>query len=83
MLAIGPENFRAMLDGFHEMDEDFPATAPFERNLPALMGLLSSWYDHFLRRADRRRFTLISNISNVFPPDLQQLRTMEKQWRSM
>src|SRR5262249_11989099 len=38
MLAIGPENFRAMLDGFHQMDEHF-RTTPFERNLPALMGL--------------------------------------------
>ena len=37
MLAIGPENFRAMLDGFHQMDEHF-RTAPFERNLPVLMG---------------------------------------------
>ena len=41
MLAIGPDNFRAMLDGFHEMDEHF-RTAPFERNLPVLMGLLAS-----------------------------------------
>ena len=41
MLAIGPENFRAMLDGFHEMDEHF-RTAPFEQNLPVLMGLLAS-----------------------------------------
>ena len=41
MLAIGPENFRAMLAGFHEMDEHF-RTAPFERNLPVLMGLLAS-----------------------------------------
>ena len=53
MLAIGPENFRAMLDGFHEMDEHF-RTAPFEKNLPVLMGLLAVWYTDFLRRADRR-----------------------------
>jgi glucose-6-phosphate isomerase len=46
MLAIGPENFRAMLAGFHEMDEHF-RTAPFERNLPVLMGLLSIWYNDF------------------------------------
>ena len=46
MLAIGPDNFRAMLDGFHEMDEHF-RTAPFERNLPVLMGLLSIWYNDF------------------------------------
>ena len=46
MLAIGPDNFRAMLAGFHEMDEHF-RTAPFERNLPVLMGLLSLWYNDF------------------------------------
>src|SRR5208283_3722673 len=46
MLAIGPENFRAMLDGFHQMDEHF-RTAPFERNLPVLMGLLAVWYNNF------------------------------------
>jgi glucose-6-phosphate isomerase len=46
MLAIGPENFRAMLDGFHQMDEHF-RTAPFERNLPVLMALLGIWYNDF------------------------------------
>src|SRR5580693_302042 len=46
MLAIGPENFRAMLDGFHQMDEQF-RTAPFEKNLPVLMGLLTVWYTDF------------------------------------
>src|SRR5262249_55056552 len=46
MLAIGPENFRAMLDGFHEMDEHFQNT-PFEKNLPVLMGLLNIWYTDF------------------------------------
>ena len=46
MLAIGTENFRAMLDGFHQMDEHF-RTAPFERNLPVLMGLLAVWYNNF------------------------------------
>jgi glucose-6-phosphate isomerase len=46
MLAIGPANFRAMLDGFHEMDEHF-RTAPFESNLPVLLGLLSVWYNDF------------------------------------
>src|SRR3989454_2682907 len=46
MVAIGPDNFRAMLDGFHQMDEHF-RTAPFERNLPVLMGLLSLWYNDF------------------------------------
>src|SRR5438132_1290669 len=46
MRAIGPENFRAMLDGFHQMDEHF-RTAPFERNLPVLLGLLAVWYNDF------------------------------------
>ena len=46
MLAIGPDGFRAMLDGFHRMDEHF-RTAPFERNVPVLMGLLSLWYNDF------------------------------------
>src|SRR5262249_53558596 len=46
MLAIGPENFRAMLDGFHQIDEHFHS-APFQRNLPVLLGLLSIWYNNF------------------------------------
>jgi glucose-6-phosphate isomerase len=46
MLAIGPEHFRALLAGFHEMDEHF-RTAPFARNLPVLMGLLGLWYTNF------------------------------------
>src|SRR5579871_4813930 len=46
MLAIGPENFRDMLGGFHQMDEHF-RTAPFEQNLPALLGLLAVWYTDF------------------------------------
>jgi glucose-6-phosphate isomerase len=46
MVAIGPDRFRAMLDGFHQMDEHF-RTAPFERNLPVLLGLLSLWYNDF------------------------------------
>ena len=46
MIAIGPEHFRAMLAGFHAMDEHF-RTAPFERNLPVLMGLLTIWYTNF------------------------------------
>jgi glucose-6-phosphate isomerase len=46
MVAIGPDGFRAMLDGFHRMDEHF-RTAPFERNVPVLMGLLSLWYNEF------------------------------------
>src|SRR5262249_40577447 len=46
MLAVGPESFRAMLHGFHEMDEHFRST-PFEHNLPVLMGLLAVWYTDF------------------------------------
>jgi glucose-6-phosphate isomerase len=46
MIAIGPENFRAMLAGFHAMDEHY-RTAPLERNLPVLMGLLTVWYTDF------------------------------------
>ncbi|MGB0069322.1 MAG: glucose-6-phosphate isomerase, partial [Isosphaeraceae bacterium] len=46
MLAIGPDNFQALLDGFHQMDEHF-RTAPFERNLPVLLGLLAIWYNDF------------------------------------
>ena len=47
MIAIGPENFRSMLGGFHEIDEHF-RTAPFDRNLPALMGLIAIWNTNFL-----------------------------------
>ena len=53
MLAIGPENFRSLLDGFHEMDEHF-RIAPFERNLPVLMALLTVWYTNFFGRRDHR-----------------------------
>ncbi len=53
MIAIGPDHFRAMLDGFHRMDEHF-RTAPFEKNLPVLMGLLSVWYTDFFGAADGR-----------------------------
>jgi glucose-6-phosphate isomerase len=47
MVAIGPEHFREMLDGFHAMDEHF-RTAPFEQNLPVILGLLGVWYNNFL-----------------------------------
>src|SRR5262249_13357328 len=46
MIAIGPEQFREMLAGFHAMDEHF-RTVPFNRNLPVLLGLLGIWYDDF------------------------------------
>jgi glucose-6-phosphate isomerase len=46
MIAIGPEHFRDMLAGFHSIDEHFH-TAPFERNLPVLLGLIGIWYNNF------------------------------------
>ncbi|HEX6770455.1 MAG TPA: glucose-6-phosphate isomerase [Acidobacteriaceae bacterium] len=74
MLAIGPENFRAMLDGFHQMDEHF-RTAPFERNLPALMGLLTVWYTDFFD-AQTQAVLPYEQYLKRFPAYLQQL-TME------
>ena len=65
MLAIGPDNFRAMLSGFHQIDEHF-RTAPFKQNLPVLMGLLSIWYGDFLRRANFRCFSLRA-VPEAFP----------------
>jgi glucose-6-phosphate isomerase len=74
MLAIGPENFRAMLDGFHQMDEHF-RTAPFEKNLPVLMGLLAVWYNDFF---DAQTVAVLpyEQYLKRFPAYLQQL-TME------
>ncbi len=74
MLAIGPENFRAMLDGFHQMDEHF-RTAPFERNLPVLMGLLAVWYTDFFG-AQTVAVLPYEQYLKRFPAYLQQL-TME------
>src|SRR5262249_5938303 len=74
MLAIGPEHFRAMLDGFHEMDEHF-RTAPFERNLPVLMGLLGLWYTDFFG-AQTVAVLPYEQYLKRFPAYLQQL-TME------
>jgi glucose-6-phosphate isomerase len=74
MLAIGPENFRAMLDGFHQMDEHF-LTAPPERNLPMLMGLLSVWYNDFFGAETVGIFPYEQYLKR-FPAYLQQL-TME------
>jgi glucose-6-phosphate isomerase len=53
MLAIGPDNFRSMLDGLHQMDEHF-RTVPFDQNLPVLLGLLTRLVHGFLRCADSR-----------------------------
>ena len=74
MLAIGSENFRAMLSGFHEMDEHF-RTAPFDRNLPVLMGLLSVWYNDFFG-AQTVAVLPYEQYLKRFPAYLQQL-TME------
>jgi glucose-6-phosphate isomerase len=74
MLAVGPENFRAMLDGFHQMDEHF-RTAPFERNLPVLMGLLALWNNNFLG-AETVAVLPYEQYLKRFPAYLQQL-TME------
>ncbi len=74
MLAIGPDNFRAMLHGFHQMDEHF-RTAPFEKNLPVLMGLLALWYTNFF---DAQTVAVLpyEQYLKRFPAYLQQL-TME------
>jgi glucose-6-phosphate isomerase len=74
MLAIGPENFRSMLAGFHLMDEHF-RTAPFERNLPVLMGLLGVWNGNFLGAATVAVLPYEQYLKR-FPAYLQQL-TME------
>ena len=74
MLAIGPDNFDAMLDGFHQMDEHFRKT-PFEKNLPVLMGLLSIWNNNFLG-AQTVAVLPYEQYLKRFPAYLQQL-TME------
>jgi len=74
MIAIGPDNFRAMLEGFHAMDEHF-RTAPFEKNLPVLMGLLSVWNNDFFG-AQTMAVLPYENYLKRFPAYLQQL-TME------
>ena len=74
MLAIGPDNFQALLDGFHEMDEHF-RSAPFERNLPVLLGLLAVWYNDFFG-AETVAVLPYEQYLKRFPAYLQQL-TME------
>jgi glucose-6-phosphate isomerase len=74
MIAIGPENFRAMLDGFHQMDEHF-RTAPFEQNLPVLTGLFGIWYNDFFG-AQTVAVLPYDQYLKRFPAYLQQL-TME------
>ncbi len=74
MIAIGSENFQSMLDGFHAMDEHF-RSAPFDRNLPVLMGLLTVWYNNFF---DAQTVAVLpyDQYLKRFPAYLQQL-TME------
>jgi glucose-6-phosphate isomerase len=74
MLAVGPDNFRSMLDGFHQMDEHF-RTAPFEQNLPVLMGLMAVWYTDFFG-AETVAVLPYEQYLKRFPAYLQQL-TME------
>ena len=80
MIAVGPENFRAMLNGFHQMDKHF-RTAPLERNLPVLMGLLSVWYTDFFG-AQTVAVLPYENYLKRFPAYLQQL-TMESNGKSV
>jgi len=74
MIAIGPDNFRALLAGFHEVDEHF-RTAPFERNLPVLLGLLTIWYTDFFK-SETVAVLPYEQYLKRFPAYLQQL-TME------
>jgi glucose-6-phosphate isomerase len=74
MIAVGPEHYRAMLAGFHAMDEHF-RTAPFERNLPVLMGLITIWYNNFFG-AQTVAVLPYDHYLARFPAYLQQL-TME------
>ncbi len=74
MIAIGPENFRSLLEGFHAMDVHF-RTAPLEKNLPALLGLLTVWYTNFFH-AQTVAILPYEQYLKRFPAYLQQL-TME------
>jgi glucose-6-phosphate isomerase len=80
MLAIGPENFRSLLAGFYEMDEHF-RTAPFERNLPVIMGLLAVWYSDFFG-AETMAVLPYDQYLKRFPAYLQQL-TMESNGKAI
>jgi glucose-6-phosphate isomerase len=72
MIAVGPENFRSMLDGFHAMDEHFRA-APPERNMPMLMGLLTVWYNNFFGAETIGVLPYAADLAR-FPAYLQQLQ---------
>ncbi len=80
MVAVGPDNFRALLAGFHEMDEHF-RTAPLEKNLPVLMGLLAVWYGDFFD-AQTSAVLPYEQYLKRFPAYLQQL-TMESNGKSI
>ncbi len=80
MIAVGPENFRAMLAGFHAMDEHF-RTAPFDRNLPVILGLLTVWYADFFG-AETVAVLPYDQYLKRFPAYLQQL-TMESNGKSV
>jgi len=80
MIAVGPANYRALLAGFHAMDEHF-RTAPFERNLPALLGLITVWYNTFFG-AQTVAVLPYDNYLKRFPAYLQQL-TMESNGKSV
>jgi len=80
MIAVGPDNFRAMLDGFHAMDEHF-RTAPFEANIPVLMGMLGIWYTDFFG-AETCAVLPYDQYLHRFPAYLQQL-TMESNGKTV
>ncbi|MEW9550814.1 glucose-6-phosphate isomerase [Nonomuraea sp. NPDC050783] len=80
MIAVGPERFREMLDGFHTMDEHF-RTAPFEANMPVIMAMLGIWYTDFFG-AETRAVLPYSQRLHRFPAYLQQL-TMESNGKSV
>ncbi len=80
MIALGPERFRDMLAGFHAMDEHF-RTAPFERNLPVIHGLLTAWYVNFFG-VETVAILPYDNYLKRFPAYLQQL-TMESNGKSV
>jgi glucose-6-phosphate isomerase len=80
VVAIGPDRFRELLDGFHAMDEHF-RTAPFERNLPVLLGLLTVWYSDFFE-AETNAVLPYDQYLKRYPAYLQQL-TMESNGKSV
>ena len=80
MIAIGPDNFHAMLKGFRQIDEHFRKTA-FEKNIPVIMALLTVWYTNFFEAQTQAVFPYENNLKR-FPAYLQQL-TMESNGKSV